>query len=155
MDTMFWVWLGVIAVTAIIEFITCDLTSIWFTCGAVIPFIISAFDAISWEWQLLIFVVVSALLMVFLRKITRKLLLKNANFKSNVDGLVGKHVRMISRADFETVGSVKIGDVVWSAVALDGQSVEANEVVEVVGVDGNKLQVKKVEIKEEKKEDKA
>ena len=38
MDTMFWVWLGVIAVTAIIEFITCDLTSIWFTCGAVIPY---------------------------------------------------------------------------------------------------------------------
>ena len=150
MDVMFWVWLGVIAVTAIIEFITCDLTSIWFTCGAVIPFIISAFDAISWEWQLLIFVVVSALLIVFVRKIARKLLLKNSNFKSNVEGLVGKQVRMLSRADFETVGSVKIGDVVWSAVSLDGQSVEENDVVEVVGVDGNKLKVKKVETKEDK-----
>ena len=150
MDVMFWVWLGVIAVTAIIEFITCDLTSIWFTCGAVIPFIISAFDAISWEWQLLIFVVVSALLIVFVRKIARKLLLKNSNFKSNVEGLVGKQVIMLSRADFETVGSVKIGDVVWSAVALDGQSVEENDVVEVVGVDGNKLKVKKVETKEDK-----
>ncbi len=142
MDVMFWVWLGVIVVTAVVEFITCDLTSIWFTAGAIIPFILSAVGGIRWEWQLAVFIVVSALLIIFLRRITRKLLLKNANFKSNVDAYIGKQVRMLTRADFETTGSVKINDVVWSAVAFENQTIEADTIVEIVEVCGNKLVVK-------------
>lgn len=30
---MLWIWLGVIIVTAIIELVTIDLVSIWFTLG--------------------------------------------------------------------------------------------------------------------------
>ena len=85
---------------------------------------------------------VSALLIIFLRRITRKLLLKNANFKSNVDAYIGKQVRMLTRADFETTGSVKINDVVWSAVAFENQTIEADTIVEIVEVCGNKLVVK-------------
>ncbi len=143
MDVMFWVWLGVLAMTAIVEFISLDLTSIWFTAGAVIPFILSAVGGVRWEIQVAIFVVVSALLLIFLRKITRKLLLKNANFKTNVDALIGKKVRMIERTDFETLGAVKINDVVWSARAEKGETIEKGEIVEIVKVDVNKLIVKK------------
>lgn len=144
MEVMFWVWLGVIALTAIVEFISLDLTSIWFTAGAIIPFILAAIGGIRWEIQVAVFVVVSAALIISLRKWTRKMLLKNANFKTNVDALIGKKVRMLDRADFETLGSVKIGDVVWSAVADKGEAIEKDKIVEVIKVDGNKLLVKEV-----------
>ena len=32
---MLWIWLGVIIVTAIIELVTIDLVSIWFTLGGI------------------------------------------------------------------------------------------------------------------------
>lgn len=158
MEPMFWVWLGVLVLTAVVEFISLDLTSIWFTAGAIVPFILAAIGGIRWEIQVAVFVAVSALLLIFLRKITRKLLLKNANFKTNIDAIIGKKVRMIERADFETLGAVKINDVVWSAVASNGQAIEKGVIVEVVKVEGNKLIVKeaveKVEKAKENKEDK-
>lgn len=153
MEVMFWVWLGVIALTAIVEFISLDLTSIWFTVGAIIPFILAAIGGVRWEIQVAVFVGVSALLLIFLRKITRKMLLKNANFKTNIDAIIGKKVRMIERTDFETLGAVKINDVVWSARGENSETIEKGEVVEVVKVDGNKLIVKLSKENKTKKEE--
>jgi len=145
MDVMFWVWLGVIIVTAIIEFATMEIASIWFTLGAIIPFILAATNAVRWEIQLVIFVVISAVLIASLRKITMKFLLKNNNEKTNVHSLVGQQHRMLTFTDFEHVGSVKINDVIWSAVGEKQQTIEKDEIVEIVKVQGNKLIVKKFE----------
>ncbi len=154
MDVMFWVWLGVIIVTAIVEFATMEVVSIWFTIGAVIPFILAATGAVNWIWQVVIFVVLSAIMIVCLRSVTKRFLLKNSNEKTNVDSLIGQKVRMLSRTDFETVGSVKINDVVWSAIGFSQQTIEKDEIVTILSVQGNKLVVKKEEpevVEEEKK----
>lgn len=145
MSIMFWVWLAVIVVTAIVEIITTDLVSIWFTFGAIIPFILATADVVGFEWQILIFVAISSILILSLRNITKKILLKNSNYKSNIDSIIGKQCRMLSKTDFETLGCVKINDVEWSAISFDGKEIEKNDIVEVVKVDGNKLIVKKVD----------
>lgn len=145
MDFMFWVWLGVIVVTAIIEFATMEIASIWFTFGAIIPFIMAACGGVHWSIQLAVFIVLSAIMILSLRKVTMKWLLKNSNHKTNVDALVGQKHRMLSRTDFETLGSVKINDVVWSAVGENQQTIEKDEIVEIVKLSGNKLIVKKFE----------
>ena len=150
MDVMFWVWLGVIVVSAIIELATMEVVSIWFTFGAIVPFILAATRAVGWVWQLVIFIVLSATFIVGLSEITKKFLLRNSNEKTNVDALIGQKFRMISRTDFETVGSVKINDVVWSAIGENQQTIEAGEIVEIVKVSGNKMIVKKAEEKTEK-----
>ncbi len=149
MDFMFWVWLGIVVVTAIVEFITLDMTSIWFTAGAVIPFILSAIGGVYWVIQVVLFVVLSCLFIFMLRPITKKYLLRNANFKSNTDALIGKQLRMLSGCDFETNGTVKVSGVVWSAIDKDNGVIETDSVVKVVKVDGNKLIVEKV-LKEDK-----
>ena len=87
MYTMFWVWLAVIAIFIIIEIITLDLVSVWFAFGAVVPFILSAIEGVGIEWQIAIFVVVSALLIIIVRKYAQKLLFKNMNTKTNVEEL--------------------------------------------------------------------
>lgn len=153
MDVMFWVWLGVIIVTAIVEFATMEVVSIWFTFGAIIPFILAATGALNWIWQVVIFVVLSAVMIVSLRSVTKKFLLRNSNEKTNVDSLIGQKVRMLSRTDFETVGSVKINDVVWSAIGFSKQTIEKDEIVTILSVQGNKLVVKKDKVEPEKVEE--
>lgn len=145
MDVMFWVWLGVIIVTAIVEFATMELVSIWFTTGAIIPLILAATKAVGFEIQIVIFVAVSAVLILSLRKLTKNFLMKNSEGKTNLDLIVGKEVRMVERTDFETIGSVRINDVVWSAVGENQTTIEKDEIVKVVKVEGNKLIVKKLE----------
>ena len=145
MDTMFWVWLAVIAISIIIEIITLDLVSVWFAFGAVVPFILSAIEGVGIEWQIAIFVVVSALLIIFVRKYAQKLLFKNMNTKTNVEALEGKKVRLLEDTDFEKNGSVKINDVVWTAISDDGKLIKQGSLVEIVKVDGNKLHVRETQ----------
>lgn len=150
MDFMFWVWLGVIVATAIVEFATMEIVSIWFTIGAIIPFILAATNCVRWEIQLVVFVVISAVLIVSLRRITKKFLLRNSNDKTNLDTLIGKELRMLKKTDFETIGSVKVNDIVWGAVGQNQETIEKDEIVQVVKIDGNKLIVKKCDKSEEK-----
>ena len=145
MDTMFWVWLAVIAISIIIEIITLDLVSVWFAFGAVVPFILSAIEGVGIEWQIAIFVVVSALLIIFVRKYAQKLLFKNMNTKTNVEALEGRKVRLLEDTDFEKNGSVKINDIVWTAISDDGKFIKQGSLVEIVKVDGNKLHVRETQ----------
>ena len=77
MDIIFWVWLGVIIATIILEIVTLDLVSVWFAIGAIIPLILSAIGGIAIEIQVGVFVFISAILLIFIRKIAQKILFKN------------------------------------------------------------------------------
>lgn len=147
MEVMFWVWLAVIAVAIIIEILTLDLVSVWFAFGAVMPFILAAVGGIAIEIQIAVFVVVSALLIIFMRNWAKKLLFKNMNEKTNINSIIGKKIRLLEDTDFEHLGSLKINDVTWTAISHDGKLIKAGQIVEVVKVDGNKLLVKEVEEK--------
>lgn len=144
MDIMFWIWIGVIVVTAVVEAATMEIVSIWFTIGAIVPLILAATGAVSWEWQLIIFIALSAILIISLRNITKKYLLRNSNEKTNLDTIIGKEYRMSEETDFDSVGSVKINGVTWSAIEKDRQTILKGEIVRVVKIDGNKLIVEKI-----------
>ena len=152
MSIMFWIWLSVMIIAVVIEISTTELISIWFAFGAVIPFIISAIGGVGYEWQIFIFIAVSAVLIVSLRKVTLKFLFRNSSSKTNVNAIVGQQFRLLKRTDFETVGAIKVNGVEWSVVGDNAQTIEQDEVVEVIKVQGNKLIVAKV--KKTKKENK-
>ncbi len=139
---MFWIWLGLLVLAVIIEIATLDLVSVWFAVGAIIPLILSGIGGIMIEIQVVVFVVVSALLIIFLRKYAQKWLFKNMNSKTNMDMQIGKVYRLLENADFEKNGSVKINDVVWTAVSEKGQLIEKGQLVEIVKIEGNKMIVK-------------
>lgn len=152
MSTMFWIWLSVMVIAVILEIITTDLVSIWFAFGSLVPLIISAFDALNPIWQTTIFVVISAVLIASLRKVTLKWLFKNNNSKTNVDALIGQKYRLLEATDFETLGKIKIKDIDWSVVGEKQQTIEKDAIVEIVKIEGNKLIVKPA--KEDNKADK-
>ena len=141
-----WIWLGVIVVAAVIELMTFDLTSIWFAISGVVALVLSAIDGISWDIQLIVFIVLSAVLIVAIRPIAKKFLFRHMNDKTNAASIVGKKVAMLSTASFGVLGSVKIADVVWSAIPTDEtETIEEGTIVEIVEIRGNKLVVKKYE----------
>jgi len=144
MDIMFWIWLAIIIVSVVVEAVTLDLVSFWFAIGSIAPLIMSAVGGVSWAVQLSVFIVASALMIIFLRKTAIKYLFRNSEGKTNLELFIGKKTRMLERTDFEHVGSVKVNDVVWSAIDENGQTIEKDEIVEIVNVSGNKLIVKKI-----------
>lgn len=147
MDTMFWVWLAVIVATFIIEMSTMELVSIWFTIGAVIPFILAGTNLVGWEIQTIIFIVLSALFIIFLRKITKQWLLRYSS-KEKINTNIGKRVKMLDDLKDDEPGHVKINDVIWTAKSDSGQDIKKGEMVEIVRMSGNKVIVKKVDNKE-------
>ena len=131
----------------VVESLGPTLVSIWFALGALIALIISFIPGVAWWIELIVFVVVSATALLALRPVFKHLLKRNI-FKSNVDSMQGKRGYVSEDITYLVPGAVKLGDVKWSAVPQDKNTVYSKgEVVEVVAVNGNKLIVKKVEEK--------
>lgn len=148
MEQYLWIlWLVIFIVTVIVEASGPNLVSIWFAFGAMITLIISFIPGVAWWVQLIVFVAVSATSLLALRPVFKRFLKRNI-FKSNIDSFAGKRGYVTEDITYLKPGSVKIGDVNWSAVPADKDAkFIVNEVVEVVAVNGNKLIVKKVEEK--------
>ena len=131
----------------VVESLGPTLVSVWFALGALVALIISFIPGVAWWIELIVFVVVSATALLALRPVFKHLLKRNV-FKSNVDSMQGKRGYVTEDITYLVPGSVKLGDVKWSAVPQDKNTTFIKgEVVEVVAVNGNKLIVKKVEEK--------
>jgi len=148
----FWIWLSIVVIATIVELSTLDMTSIWFAFSGIVALILSAFKSVHWVIQLIVFVVLSAGLIIGLRPIARKIFLRHMNEKTNAASIIGKKVYMLTSASFGQLGSVKISDVVWSAIPEDEtETIEAGMIVEVKAISGNKLIVKVVDLSDENK----
>ena len=132
-------WICVTLLAVVLEIVTIQLVSLWFVGGGIVAFIMSLFEGIGWQWQLLAFVLVSVILLIFARPALAKVMQLNKNNRSNVDELIDKKVRMLSDADFDTNGTEKINDVVWTVKSIDGNTLKQGTIVQVVKVEGNKL----------------
>ena len=148
MEQYLWIiWLALFALSLIIEASGPNLVSIWFAVGALVSLIISFIPGVAWWVQVIIFVVISAVSFISLRPIFKRLMKHNL-FNTNIDSYAGKKGCVVEEITLLNPGSVKIGDVKWSAIPLDEkETFKVNEIVEVVTINGNKLIVKKVEEK--------
>lgn len=142
---MVWIWLGVFIITVIIESLTQELVSIWFSLGSVIALILSAFPNISWYVELVVFTIVSLLTLALTRPFVKKLLF-NAIRYTNVDEFVGKRVKVVSDISKFENGEVKIRDIIYHASLMEEETetIKKDEIVEIVTLKGNKVIVKKI-----------
>ncbi len=140
-DTMIIIWGAVFVLAGIIEASTMDLTSIWFSGGALISLLIAIIFPNSLVAQFLAFTIVSGLMLIFLRPIFKRYLKKN-EVRTNADRLVGKTAICIKQIALDVRGEVKIDGKIWTAIATE--EININEKVEVLAIDGVKLVVKKL-----------
>ena len=141
MDMWLWIWVGVVALSMIIEFVTFELVSVWFIFGGIISLILAA-CGVSYVIQIAVFLVVSIALLLGLRKITLKWLTKRTE-KTNVDSLIGQTFELIDSITKNKNGSIKINGVVWSATTEDKSSIKSGVEVVVTSIRGNTVIVAK------------
>lgn len=133
-----WIWLGVLIICCIIEALTMGLTTIWAAIAA-LPMIFIARTGLPFRWQLLIFVIITLVLIVFTRPFVVKKL-KLGKSKTNVNTMVGEEV-LITKAitKFEKGEAKAKNGVIWSVKTSDGSEIKKNETAKVISVEGNTL----------------
>lgn len=146
---MIYIWLGVFILSIIVEAISYDLISIWFTFGSIFAIIISAIPGIPYYVDIIVFLGVSILSIFFLRPFANKLLKRKIS-QSNIDEIVSKKGKVIKQITSLEPGEIKINDIIWTALPCsEDLKIKVGSVVKVVSVQGNKLYVKPIDDKEE------
>lgn len=136
-EPMLFAWIAIIIFLLVIEASTATLTTIWFACGAVFAAVLAAFE-VSLEWQIITFIITSAIILILTRPLVKKLLRKNTT--TNKDLLIGAASYVTERIDnIAQSGYVKINDVYWAARSEDNSIIEQGTLVEVKNIQGNKL----------------
>ena len=136
-------WLGAFGVLLLIEILTLGLTTIWFAVGALAAFLLTLVNA-PLALQIIVFVVVSMVMLIFTRPIMTKYLNKKTT-KTNAESLVGRRARvLIPVNNLKSEGQVMVNGMVWSARSTkDEVTFQNDEMVHIVGISGVKLIVEK------------
>lgn len=142
-------WLIVIVVCIAVEIGTLGLTSIWFAGGALTAFVAALLSAPGWL-QIVLFVVISALLLLFTRPFAVKFINKDA-VKTNYESMAGRVGQVVEQIDnLRATGCVRVSGQDWTARAeAETESIPVGCEVVVQRIEGVKLIVTPVK-KEEK-----
>ena len=136
-------WTALLVAFLILEAATTQFVSIWFAGGSLIA-LIGALLGLSATAQICIFIIGSAVLLVFTRKIVDKLKAKD-NTKTNIDALIDQVAVVTgSISNIDAKGTVKLRGMEWSARSADGEPIEEGSHVKVKEIDGVKLIVDKI-----------
>lgn len=139
------IWIIVIVVAGIVEAISMDLASIWFIPAGFITMLLSFTGMPLWA-QILIFVILSTLSLIFLYPWAKKKL-KIGKTKTNYEAVIGKVGIVIMDIDnMKAVGQVKVDGQIWTArTSVDDVYIKEGEEVKILEVRGVKLIVERHE----------
>ena len=142
-------WLILFVALAGIEALTVALTTIWFAGGALAAFFCALAGA-GVEAQLVVFVAVSFILLIFTRPFAIKYINRNTE-KTNVESLEGKKARVTSDVDNDAgTGTAVVGGQEWTARSADPKKTfKTGEIVRIVEVRGGKLRIDKEDSRRE------
>lgn len=136
-------WLIVFVIFAALELVSLGLTCIWFAVGALAACVTSLFTG-NWIIQAIVFIVVTVVVLIFLRPIAMKYINNKAE-KTNVESMEGKIGKVISEIDnINARGMVQIDGMDWTARSQENEVIREGALVEVIFVEGVKVIVKEV-----------
>lgn len=140
-----WFWFGLAILLLVVELLTTDLVSIWFSAASLlVGALVAIFPDLPIAWQFVIFVFSSAGLLLATRPLVNRFLNFSRAKDTNLDRLIGKVAVVTERIDnLSATGAVRIGGLVWTARSLDGDVIEIDSYVTFEKIEGNKALVKK------------
>ena len=131
---MLWVVAGIICI--IVEIFTPGFFFMSLGVSAIITGLLALFIEPVY-WHFVIFILVSFLLFINLRKLGEKLV-SNKSKPTNVSALIGKIGKITVKIPIDGKGYVKIGGEEWPAMEINNLEVEVGSKVIVKKIDGNK-----------------
>ena len=143
MKFMSFTWMIIFIILVLIELCTVNLVSIWFAIGALASFVLS-FWVSDITWQIAMFVGVSFISLLLTRKIVSKVR-GGEVVRTNLDRVIGQVGIVTEEITKLEPGEVKVDSKKWSAIS--SKKIKVGSKVEILSIDGVKLNVK--EVKEE------
>lgn len=137
------VWIGLALFALLVEAGTSQLISIWFSLGA-LGGAISCIFTDNIVIQLFVFITVTTLSLVLTRPIVKKLKLKGAAVKTNLDRVIGCEATLTKDITRDCDGELKVLGDYWLAVSRDGNEIKSGTRVKVLEIKGTKLIVEEV-----------
>lgn len=137
------IWLIIAGVCFILEIATVGFLIFWFALAALITAFLSLFIK-SIVAQTAIFVVLSAAFIFLTRPLAKKLNKKD-NIVTNANSIIGKEATVIKEINSNSIGQVKIGGDVWSAICnYQDVTIPVGSKVSISRIDGVKVIVEPI-----------
>lgn len=137
------IWLIIAGVCFILEIATVGFLIFWFALAALITAFLSLFIK-SIVAQTAIFVVLSAAFIFLTRPLAKKLNKKD-NIVTNANSIIGKEATVIKEINSNSIGQVKIGGDVWSAICnYQDVTIPVGSQVSISRIDGVKVIVEPI-----------
>ena len=131
---MFYIWLSIVVLLAIIEILTVNLVSIWFVISGILSMITSLFIT-NVTIQITIFVIFGVLFMLLTKNTVKKIVPKKE--KTNLDRVVGMEGIVTKKITKNTSGEVKVDGKYWTATA--DKTILPDTIVKVLALNSTKL----------------
>lgn len=139
--SMWQIWLIISGLFFIGEIITVGFLVLWLSIGSLIAMIVSIFAPDAIILQTSIFVISSALLILFTKPLVDKYITRKT-VPTNVNTLIGKKGIVLADINsLEATGQVKVNGETWSAKSETEEIIKKGTEVEILQVDGVKLLV--------------
>ena len=125
---------------SVVEIVTTGLVSIWFAGGALIA-LFAAMLGFSTGVQIFVFIAVSAVLIILLRKYAVGLAKKKTG-KTDLDRIIGQDIILTQTINPQNnSGKAMINDVEWKVKSQTGEIIEEGTLCSVVDIEGVRLVV--------------
>lgn len=134
---MFYVWLAVVILLAIVEIISINLTTIWFVISGLVSLFIS-FICDNFLIQFATFVILGIILLITTKPYLKKIL-KTEDTKTNLDRVEGMRGIVTEEITRKQNGEVKVDGKLWTAYA--DKKIKVGSMVKIIKIDGVKLKV--------------
>ena len=126
-------WLIIMVIFLIVEIVTLGLSTIWFAAGALVAYI-AALCGANLALQIIVFLVVSIVALIFTRPIALKYFNKD-RVKTNVEKI----------DNINATGKVLVNGIEWTARAVSDDVIEPEAMVIIKEVSGVKVICEKAE----------
>ena len=129
-------WLAVLLLFLSLEAATVNLVSVWFAGGALAA-MIAALCGAKFLFQLLLFVAVSAVLLLALYPVAKKLVKGRKRTKTNADRILDLPAIVTEPIDnLKGTGAIKVDGKIWSARSQDDTCFCPGETVRITKIEG-------------------
>lgn len=145
LENLWLAWLLVSLLCLVLELTNGDFFIMCFAIGGVAAAIVSAFSD-SFTLQVIVFAVVSALSIFFVRPFALKYLHKNKdNRVSNADAIIGRTGKVTESIAANGHGRVKVDGDSWKAVTANNHAIEEGTTVRIVALNSIIVTVERAE----------
>ena len=136
-------WLIIAGLCLVIEIYTVGFFIFWFGIGALFALLVS-FITNNLFIQIAVFLISSSLLVILTKPLMKKFTKNEKTVPTNFFSLSGKQVIVTKKIDSDnSTGQVKVKGELWSAIS--DKDIEKDAKVKILGVDGVKLKVEKID----------